>query len=77
MPDLPELVSLLYRADWTQLSLSAAIRSRRDHTLDQELRRLVSDERRQALGPLPGPGRPPGLHAGRAAAFSGPPPCGP
>ena len=25
----------------------------------------------------PRPGRPPGLHAGRAAAFIGPPPCGP
>ena len=33
--------------------------------------------RRSARRARPRPGRPPGLHAGRAAAFSGPPPCGP
>jgi len=57
VPDVPELVALLYRADWTQFSLSATVRSRRDHAVDGELQRLIADERNQAIGPLPGPWR--------------------
>ena len=66
MPDVPELVALLYQADWTQFSLSATVRSRRDPAVDRELQALVSDERRQAIGPLPGPWRLPGLPPVRA-----------
>ncbi len=71
MPDVPELVALLYRADWTRISLSATVSSRRDHEVDRQLRRLAMDERNRALGPIPklwrlpddpyvGPGRPEG-----------------
>jgi hypothetical protein len=35
---VPELVALLYRADWKQLSLSARVTWQRDRTVDQQLR---------------------------------------
>jgi len=35
---MPDLVALLYRADWKQLSLSARITWKYDHALDRELR---------------------------------------
>lgn len=39
MTSVPELVPLLYRADWRQLSLSARITSRRDRAVDRQLHR--------------------------------------
>ena len=39
MADLPEVIGLLYRADWTRLSLSAELRSEND----RELSRLSSE----------------------------------
>ena len=44
MTGLPELIGLLYRADWTRLSLSAELRSETDR------------EPRPFPGPRPGPG---------------------
>jgi hypothetical protein len=55
---MTELVALLYRADWTRLSLSATLRWRRDHALDWQLRQQAADQRNQALGPVPRHRRP-------------------
>jgi hypothetical protein len=54
VPDLPELVALLYRADWTRLSLSARATQRRDKDVHLRLRDLAQAERDQELGPVPG-----------------------
>ena len=66
MPDLPELVALLYRADWKRLSLSARATQRRDKDADRRLRGLAQAERDQELGPVPGflHPRDDGLHDG-------------
>ena len=53
MPDLPELVALLYRTDWTQLSLSATVTQRRDKAVHRRLRSLAMEEQAQELGPIP------------------------
>jgi hypothetical protein len=42
---LPELVALLYRADWTQLCLSARITSQHDHDVDDQLRQHAAARR--------------------------------
>jgi hypothetical protein len=54
VPDLPELVTLLYRADWTRLSLSARATQRRDKDVHRRLRALAQAEWDQELGPVPG-----------------------
>jgi hypothetical protein len=59
VPDVPELVALLYRAAPERLSLSATVSSRQDHEVDRQLLRLAADELNQILGPLPKPWRPP------------------
>jgi len=41
VPDLPELVALLYRADWKRLSLSARATQRRDKDVHRRLRSLA------------------------------------
>ncbi len=53
MPDLPELVALLYHADWTQLSLSARVTERRDKAVHRRLRRLAAEEQAEEHGPVP------------------------
>jgi outer membrane lipoprotein-sorting protein len=57
VPDLPELVALLYRTDWTHFSLSATVGSRRDRAVDRQLHNLAMDEMNQVLGPVPRPWR--------------------
>jgi hypothetical protein len=57
---IPELVGLLYRADWTRLSLSATLTSSRDPAVDRRLRQRKMSELRQLLGPLPKVGWIPG-----------------
>jgi hypothetical protein len=57
---IPELVALLYRADWTRLSLSATVTSSRDAAVDRRIRQRKTSELRQLLGPLPKVGRIPG-----------------
>lgn len=54
MPDLPELVALLYRADWRRLSLSARATQRRDGDVHRRLRSLARAEWDHELGPIPG-----------------------
>ena len=41
MPDLPELVTLLYQADWKRLSLSTRATKRRDKDVHLRLRALA------------------------------------
>jgi len=53
VPDLPELVTLLYRADWERLSLSARATQRRGKDVHRRLRALAQAERDQELGPVP------------------------
>jgi hypothetical protein len=57
---MPELVALLYRADWLRLSLSATVSSSRDPAVDRRLRQRKMSELRQVLGPLPKVGWIPG-----------------
>lgn len=53
MTPLPDLVALLYRADWTQLCLSARVTSRRDRAVDGQLRRRVAAQLTEVLGTGP------------------------
>ena len=41
MAGLPEVIGLLYRADWTRLSLSAELRSENDRELSRRVERAV------------------------------------
>jgi hypothetical protein len=50
---LPDLVVLLYRADWTRLSLSATVAWTRDPAVDRRLLQRKMSELREVLGPLP------------------------
>ncbi len=50
---IPDLVALLYRADWTQLSLAARITWRRDPDVDLRLAQRHTAEIRRVVGPLP------------------------
>jgi hypothetical protein len=50
---VPGLVALLYRADWTQLSLSATVTWSRDRAVDRRLFQRKMSELRELLGPLP------------------------
>jgi len=51
--ELRGLVALLYRADWTDLSLSATITEQRDPDVDDRLRMRARAERRRRMGPMP------------------------
>jgi hypothetical protein len=51
--DLRGLVALLYRADWTGLSLSASITEQRDPDVDDRLRMRAMEERRRRTGRMP------------------------
>jgi hypothetical protein len=54
MTSLPELVALLYRADWTRLSISAELVERRDmHLSAQVAERITADLRRASGGIWP------------------------
>ena len=60
MSDGPDLVSLLYRADWTRLSLTAEVGVTRDRDLwrsrfDDEPPPRAWDGRRFGLWPMPWP----------------------
>lgn len=57
MPDVPELVALLYQADPARLSLSATVSSRQDPAVDRQVHGFAADELNQVLGPLPKPWR--------------------
>jgi hypothetical protein len=74
---IPELVALLYRADWTRLSLSATVASSRDPAVDRRLGQRKMSELRQILGPLPKFGRISGwdLHDADADADDSPRRC--
>jgi hypothetical protein len=50
---LPDLVALLYRADWTRLSLSATLAWSRDPAVEWELTQRKLAELRPLFGPLP------------------------
>ena len=84
MSDEPDLVSLLYRADWTRLSLTAEV----SVTRDRDLYRSPSDDgppprawggaqsgpwggARPARGPRRGPRRGPARGSGRRGARAG------
>lgn len=57
MTSVPELVALLYRADWMQLSLSARVTRQRDREIDRQLRRSAEtkyQQRGRAAGKLAG-----------------------
>lgn len=49
MTSLAELIPLLYRADWRQLSLAATVSQRRDRAVDGQLQHELAAERRQWL----------------------------
>ena len=53
MAGLPEVIGLLYRADWTRLSLSAELRSETDREPPSRARRA----RAGPAGSAPGRGR--------------------
>jgi hypothetical protein len=53
-----ELVALLYRADWTTLSLSATVAWSRDRAVDWRLLQRKLADVRDLFGPLPTIGRP-------------------
>lgn len=53
MPDVRDLVALIYRADPARLSLSATVGWRQDLEVDQQLHALAREELNQRLGPLP------------------------
>ena len=54
MAGLPEVIGLLYRADWTRLSLSAELRSETDR---EPLPRLSREGRSRRYRTWPGTGK--------------------
>jgi hypothetical protein len=66
MAGLPEVIGLLYRADWTRLSLSAELRSETDR---EPLPRLSRERWYRAW---PGQGQDNGRYVGRGALLIGP-----
>jgi len=66
---LPEVIGLLYRADWTRLSLSAELRSETDR---KALPRLSRDERSRWYRAWPGQRQDNGRCVGRGALLIGP-----
>ncbi len=69
MAGLPEVIGLLYRADWTRLSLSAELRSETD---GEPLPRLSRDERSRWFRAWPGQRQDNGRYVGRGALLIGP-----
>ncbi|HEX8007327.1 MAG TPA: hypothetical protein VF482_12945, partial [Trebonia sp.] len=55
MAGLPEVIGLLYRADWTRLSLSAEVRFEQDGDLARRREVAVRAESMRRLGFRPGP----------------------
>ncbi|MGH3183821.1 MAG: hypothetical protein ACRDOE_18240, partial [Streptosporangiaceae bacterium] len=59
MAGLPEVIGLLYRADWTRLSLSAEVRFEQDGDLARRRENAVRTESMRRMGFRPGsPGMP-------------------
>jgi outer membrane lipoprotein-sorting protein len=69
MAGLPEVIGLLYRADWTRLSLSAELRSETDR---EPLPRLSRDEGSRWFRAWPGQRHGNGRYVGRGALLIGP-----
>jgi hypothetical protein len=69
MAGLPEVIGLLYRADWTRLSLSAELRSETDR---EPLPRLSRELRSRWFRAWPGQRQDNGRYAGRGALLIGP-----
>ena len=69
MARLPEVIGLLYRADWTRLSLSAGLRSETDR---EPLPRLPRDERSRWYRAWPMQRQDNGRYAGRGMLLIGP-----
>ena len=55
MAGLPEVIGLLYRADWTRLSLSAEVRFEQDGDLARRRENAVRTESMRRMGFRPGP----------------------
>ena len=69
MAGLPEVIGLLYRADWTRLSLSAELRSETDR---EPLPRLSREGRSRRYRTWPGQRQDNGRYVGRGALLIGP-----
>ena len=69
MAGLPEVIGLLYRADWTRLSLSAELRSETDR---EPLPRLSREGRSRWYRAWPGQRQDNGRYVGRGALLIGP-----
>ena len=69
MAGLPEVIGLLYRADWTRLSLSAELRSETDR---EPLPRLSREDRSRWYRAWPGQRQDNGRYVGRGALLIGP-----
>jgi hypothetical protein len=69
MTGLPEVIGLLYRADWTRLSLSAELRSETDR---EPLPRLPREGRSRWSRAWPGQRQDNGRYVGRGALLIGP-----
>ena len=69
MAGLPEVIGLLYRSDWTRLSLSAELRSETDR---EPLPSLPREERSRWLRAWPGQRQDHGRYVGRGALLIGP-----
>ena len=54
MAGLPEVIGLLYRADWTRLSLSAEVRFEQDGDLARRRENAVRTESMRRMGFRPG-----------------------
>src|ERR1700722_14846003 len=73
MTGLPEVIGLLYRADWTRLSLSAELRSETDREpLPLPLPRLSREERSRWFRAWPGDRQDNGRYVRRGALLIGP-----
>ena len=55
MAGLPEVIGLLYRADWARLSLSAEVRFEQDGDLARRRENAVRAESMRRMGFRPGP----------------------
>jgi hypothetical protein len=71
MAGLPEVIGLLYRADWTRLSLSAELRSETDRE-PLPLPRPSREERSHWYRAWPGQRQDNGRYVGRGALLIGP-----
>jgi outer membrane lipoprotein-sorting protein len=69
MAGLPEVIGLLYRAEWTRLSLSAELRSETDR---EPLPRLSREGRSRRYRTWPGQRQDNGRYVGRGALLIGP-----